>query len=301
MEKAIIRKLFEQYQLGTIDNYANLKNGFSRLVYNIDDKYVLKVCINPDREEGMRNEIEFYKNNASSYTPNLIVFDDSKTILPYIFSIEEKLEGENLFSIWPATDDAEKRYILDRLVDVLKQIHKTVNPEQKEILKIVKDFDISCMRCFDSKILSQEEIKYLKKLETNMIAFLQEAQFGYIHGDLHFNNIFWTKDGIKLIDFENYGIAPIDKEFDSLSRMIRDPNSFLTAQESHLHQREEDYLRIMDYLGQIYPEVCKQENYENRLLIYDCLNSARWLYYYPQYERYHQILFENSKKLLKKK
>ena len=33
-----------------------------------------------------------------------------------------------------------------------------------------------------------------------------------------------------------------------------------------------DYLIIMDLLKEFYPEICCEKEFENRLMIYDCLN-----------------------------
>lgn len=48
-----------------------------------------------------------------------------------------------------------------------------------------------------------------------------------------------------------------------------------------------------------YSEVCNKDNFENRLLIYDCINSLKWVPIYPDYEQYNDILFNKSKKLIK--
>jgi len=55
----------------------------------------------------------------------------------------------------------------------------------------------------------------------------------------------------------------------------------------------------MSYLIQHYPEVCQKDNFEKRLLIYDCINSLKWLNFYPHHKPYHDILFGESKKLIK--
>lgn len=297
--KKSIKIVFRYLNLEEVKEIIKLKKGFSRLVFSVNDKYVIKICINPDKENQMRNEKKFYANNKSTYTPDLIIFDDSKKILPYIYSVEQKINGKNLFEIWSKVNQTSKERFLDELVKILKLIHHPTIINDEKRLETVSKFNLLLDKCISKNIFSSDEIKYLKQLEYYMKKYFSDAKFGYIHGDLHFNNIFWTKDGIKLIDFENYEIAPLDKEFDSISRMVRDPNSFLL--DKKLWQNPTDYKIIMDYLKEIYPEVCNQTNFENRLLIYDCLNSMNWIYYYPSYERYHKILFHDSKKLIIKK
>ena len=103
---------------------------------------------------------------------------------------------------------------------------------------------------------------------------------------------------MKLIDYENCEVAPLDKEFDPIARMVRNPNSYikLTMQSS---VNPKDYEHIMPFIISYYPEVCHNPNFENRLLIYDCINSLKWLFIYPNYDLYNDILFDRSKKLMK--
>lgn len=294
-----IKIVFRYFNLEEIKEIIKLKKGFSRLVFSVNDKYVIKICVNQAKENQMQNEKDFYINNKAIYTPNLIIFDDSKKILPYIYSIEQKINGKNLFELWPKFNQTSKERFLDELVKILKLIHQPIIINDEKRLEIISKFNLLLDKCISKNIFSCDEIKYLKQLEYYMKKYFSDAKFGYIHGDLHFNNMFWTEEGIKLIDFENYGIAPLDKEFDSIWRMARDPNSFLS--DKKICQNPTDYKIIKDYLKEIYPEVCNQTNFESRLLIYDCLNSINWIYYYPSYERYHKILFHDSKKLLIKK
>lgn len=294
-----IEKIFNYYGLGIIKSCSELKQGFNRSVIDINGIYVLKICVNQENELGIKREIEFYKHNQCIYFPKLIVSDTSKKILPFIYTIEKKINGKNLFDIWLNIDQKEKEEILCKLVEILKKIHKPVSSKEYNILEILEKFDTLCKKNIAKNIFSLEEIRYLRELKNYIEYYLKNVKIGYIHGDLHFNNIILTNDEIKLIDFENYGIAPIDKEFDTINRMVRDPNSFLSKDNVSAYHDPQNYRIIMDYLKFAYPEICNQENYSDRLLIYDCLNSLKWIYYYPDYERYHDVLFRKSKRLLR--
>lgn len=295
-----IKMIFRYYHLGTVNICSKINNGFSRMVFNVNNMYIIKICVNHEKEGNINNELSFYSNHYGDYYPNLIVYDDTKKILPYIYTIEEKINGNNLFEIWSTIDDKSKKKILFSLVEVLRKIHKTVEPFQYNELTFLNQFDELYQKCIKRNIFSKKETEYLQSLRLHMIEPLHNAKVGYIHGDLHFNNIFWTGDKIKLIDFENYGISYIDKDFDSLNRMSRNPSSFLYSDNKRIKCNFKDYEMIMDYFKEIYPEICKEEQYDDRLLIYDCINSIKWIYYYPNYKLYHDVLFQNSKKLVKK-
>lgn len=133
-----------------------------------------------------------------------------------------------------------------------------------------------------------------------MPQYLNDVKIGYIHGDVHFDNIIISHDGLKLIDFECYSLAPLDKEFDSINRMIRNPSSFIVDDSLNLHYKKSDFKTIMTIFKELYPEVCKSKNFDNRLIIYDCLNSIKWIYHFPEHKLYYEVLFKNSKRLIKK-
>ena len=117
-----IKIVFRYFNLEEIKEIIKLKKGFSRLVFSVNDKYVIKICVNQAKENQMQNEKDFYINNKAIYTPNLIIFDDSKKILPYIYSIEQKINGKNLFELWPKFNQTSKERFLDELVKILKLI-----------------------------------------------------------------------------------------------------------------------------------------------------------------------------------
>jgi len=138
----------------------------------------------------------------------------------------------------------------------------------------------------------------LNYLKTKLPLYFENAKFGFIHGDIHFNNLILTNNGLKLIDYECYGMGVLDKDFDSINRMVRNPNSLIKKGIQN-QVDSSDYKSIMPYLIENYPEVCSNSDFDNRLLIYDCFNSLKWLIVFPEHKPYHDILFSKSKKLIK--
>ena len=59
-----IALLFEDNSLGEIDSYYRINTGFNNMVFSINDKYILKICYNPDRESNFLNEINSGLNYA---------------------------------------------------------------------------------------------------------------------------------------------------------------------------------------------------------------------------------------------
>lgn len=272
--------------------------GFNRVVYDVNDMYIIKLCINYEKEEGIIKEIQYFNDNPNYFNPTLIAYDTTKKQIPYIYTVEEKINGDNLFNVWGILDEKERQQCLNDLVQILKTLHKSIEIESVNIDSFISKYDDYLNRILTSNILSSDKINYLKELRKSFSIYFENTNFGFTHGDIHFNNIIYSANGLKLIDFECYDIAPLDKDFDSINRMVRNPNSLIKkGLQSPVNPK--DYENIMTFFVQHYPEVCQKHNFENRLLIYDCINSLKWLYVYPQHTPYHDILFNKSKKLIK--
>jgi len=284
--------------LGMVWSCKRQNIGFNRIVYNVNDMFVIKICVNYEKEPGIINEIKYYINNPNYFNPKLITYDITKETIPYIYTIEEKINGNNLFNVWGNLNETQREHCLDELVQILKIIHEPAVQKNKAIENMLLKYDEYLNRVKLSDLLSSDKIHYLNELRNIFVFYFENASFGFTHGDIHFNNIIYSDEGLKIIDFECYDIAPLDKDFDSMNRMVRNPNSLIKkGLQSSVNPK--DYERIMPYLIQNYPEVCQSNDFENRLLIYDCINSLKWLKVYPEHKPYHDILFTKSKKLIK--
>ena len=300
-EVELIRLVFQICKINGLNNIHSYKRqnlGFNRVVYTINDNYVVKICINRDKESGIQNEIQYYEENRNYFNPKLIAYDLTKNIIPYIYTIEEKINGDNLFNTWRIMDERLREKCLQELVEILKTLHRPIEVEDANIDGLISIYNSYLKRIEKINILSTNKIKYLNLLRDSIPLYFKDAKFGYIHGDIHFNNLIYCNDGLKLIDFECYDKGFLDKDFDSINRMVRNPNSFI-KKGLQIPVNPDDYLNIMFLLKQYYQEICGNINFDNRLLIYDCINSLKWLFVYPEYELYHHILFDKSRKLIK--
>ena len=114
---------------------------------------------------------------------------------------------------------------------------------------------------------------------------------------MHFNNILVNANNeISIIDFEKIKRSFVERELDPINRMSRNPNSFNTNSEIIL--TDYDFRNIMNFIKNNF-EVINGDKFDDRLLLFDCLNSLMWLEKYPKYELYNDILFNKSKKLLR--
>lgn len=294
----IVSNICERDQLGKINSCVRQNIGFNRAVFNVNDQYCIKLCININKESGIINEIRYYSENQNYFNPQLIAYDITKEFIPYIYTVEEKAQGINLFDIWKNLNQTDREQCLLELINIMKLIHQPIGIKEEPKLKILSKYDDFLDSLTKANLLSSDKIRYLNILRMYLPIYFENADYGLVHGDIHFNNILYSENGLKLIDFECYEQAPLDKEFDSIRRMVRNPNSLIKKGVQDF-VNPDDYKDIMPFLVHHYPEVCKKEGFDNRLLIYDCINSLKWMLVYPEHKPYHDILFEKSKVLIK--
>lgn len=293
-----VLEICDKNGLGKVYSCKRQNIGFNRVVYNVNDTYVIKICVNRDKELGIMKEIQYYKENNHYFSPQFIACDITKKNISYIYTIEEKINGINLFSVWEELNEQSREKCLVELIKMLKILHKPVEFQECNIDRLMSTYDDYLDKIKISNVLSIDKIDYLILLRSSLPIYFKDVVFGFIHGDIHFNNLIYSSSGLKLIDFECYGINPLDKEFDSINRMVRNPNSLIKkGLQSFVNPL--DYEGIMPFLRQHYSEICQNKNFDNRLLIYDCINSLRWLLFYPRHEPYYDILFNKSKVLIK--
>lgn len=298
-DEKLLRLIDGRIGIDSIKKFERIDIGYSNLVFNINDKYILKVCIKPDNEAPIINEIKFYESSSFDFHPKLISYDTSKTIIPNIFVLQEKVDGVNLSNIWGKLSETERQEVIAKITIVLKNLHnvKTRYPEfDKDFNATIEKYisELTKAGSFTSK-----ELNYLSSLSTVFKNYFTDVDFSFIHGDAHFNNIMYDGNKIKILDFEYSSVSPVDREFDAINRMCQDPLS--VVQKGNQNQiNPNDYKNIMRYFKEIYPEVFENENFNERLLIYNCANALRWSLLYPNFPLYRDILFEKSKVLFKK-
>lgn len=98
--------------------------GFTNSIYNIDNKYIVKICTDPNNEDNFKKEIEFYKSNKkNNLIPKLYFSNTDKMKFPYFYEIIEKLEGVTLYNVWYTLSEIQRENIIRQLCEAMKKIH----------------------------------------------------------------------------------------------------------------------------------------------------------------------------------
>ncbi len=297
----IVVQIIEKNINEKITSIKQINSGYSRIIFLINDKYILKIVTNPIKDNNTIKEVNFLLNNdILEFIPKVIFCDFTKKSFPYVYYLERKINGESLLLKWPLLKESEKQQILVQLLEKLDKLHSldySSHFDNNCLDLLLKEYDNYLSKIIYSKILNKEKIHYLYELKNTIPYLLEGAKTGLIHGDLHFNNILVNDDNkISIIDFEKLKHSFVERELDPINRMSRNPNSFNTNPKIVLI--DYDFRNIMNFIKNNF-EAINNDKFDDRLLLFDCLNSLMWLEKYPKYELYNDILFNKSKKLLR--
>lgn len=280
--------------IGNIVNIKEINSGFNNTLFNVNDKYVIKVCTNRELESEFKVEYNFYINNKDNKNiPVLYKYDNSKKEVPFIYEIMEKIDGNTLYYYWYKMNELERENTIKNLIEIIKKFHKKINSNYDWSKSIKEEifFKINeCKELFDT-IDYNMIIESLEKYDE----YLSNNYFALIHNDLHFDNIIYNNGFIKIIDFNDSMEAPIDYEFRQLYMCITKPWKWADIQMDPL-QKPEDYKNIFDYIKKYYKDLNDIRHLEERMIIYSILNDVRHLKKYKSKELINSIV-ENTKKL----
>jgi serine/threonine protein kinase len=278
-----------------------LSVGFTNTVYNLDNKYILKICSNSENDKNFKKEIDFYiKNKNDELIPKLYYYDDSKKEIPYIYEIIEKINGVSLYNVWHLLDEKERKSVIKQLCDAMKFFHSNSGKPYDWGNYITSEFITYYNVAKANNNFSKEEQSLIEKSITKFDKLLVSNEFVLVHNDLHFDNIFYKDGKIKLIDFERSMIAPKDFELDIIYRMIRMPRKFASEEVEPL-VKVEDYSKIMKYIEEFYPELINTPNLYKRLGIYDMLYFIEAYLEYPKEIELKELVIKGAKLVLNDK
>ncbi len=285
----------EQIFENNLHTITEVNAGFNNDVFDIDDKYIIKVCGNGKKEKFEKENLFYIENSNSTHIPKLYKYDNTKTIVDSVYEIISKIEGKSLYYYWYKMNETEREAAIKELIDIFKDIHKSkcepynwTNYIKSQIQDYYKE---------TKKYFSTEEQKLIEQSFTYYDKYLKDNKFAFIHNDLHFDNIIKNDKGLYLINFNNAMTALIDYEFRLLYRCKNEPWKWANS-EMNPFQKTEDYKNIDTYIKKYYKEFADIKYIDERMIIYSILDNMRLLTRFDNNELKESVV-NYTQKLLK--
>lgn len=253
-------------------NITMINAGFYNNVFNIDDKYIIKIC-DKSSEEKFDIEAEFYeKNKASKHIPKFYRYDKSKRIINSVYEIIEKIEGKSLYYYWYKMSEPEREDTIKELVDIFKDIHKNiVDDKELEWSSTIKRKIMELYEANKDKFSNEQKV-IIEESFSKYNKYLDNTKLAFIHNDIHFDNIIKNDKGLFLIDFNEARVAAVDYEFRLLYMCKEVPWKWANLEMDPL-QKTKDYKNIDVYLRKYYPILNEIKYFDERMTIYRVLND----------------------------
>ena len=125
----IIERIVDQNKevFGTNYKIEKSKVGFTNDIFIVNDKYIVKICTDPNNEKSFLKEINFYNSNkGNDLIPKLYYSNTEKNDIPYYYEIIEKVEGVSLYNVWHLLNEAQREDIIRKICDAMKQFHSNI-------------------------------------------------------------------------------------------------------------------------------------------------------------------------------
>ena len=296
----LARKITEANQdiFGNISKIEEVNAGFNNSIFDVNDTFIIKVCDNIEKEKLFDTEANFYNSNKDNNNiPTLYKFDKSKSVIPYVYEIIEKVNGKTVYYHWYKMNEQEREKLIQKIVKILQKIHLKNYPEYNWSENIKNKILDSFNQTTD--MFREEEKDIILKSLDKYDEILSDNKFSLIHNDLHFDNILIDNNkNIKLIDFNDSIIAPFDYDLRLLYMSVETPWKWANIKMDP-YQKPEDYKHLFEYIKKYYKELNNIKYLDERMLVYRILDDFKLLPRFRETEAKDRILL-NSKKLLKK-
>lgn len=273
--------------------------GFTNTIYNVNDKYIIKICSDIKNESNFQKEINFYNTNKdNNLIPKLYYSDNSKNEIPYYYEILEKIEGVTLYNVWHTFRENEREEIIKQLCEAMKKMHSNIGEYYNWSEYNKKRFNKLLDEVKKQKLFNDDKIEILNKVYSLSDKYLVSNKVVLVHNDIHFDNIFINKGKIKIIDFERSMYAPKDFDLHILYYMIRQPWKH-ASEDCEKFTKVEDYSNIMSYIEKYYPEIIHIPYLYKRLAIYDVIYELSHFIQFPKHrDELSKAVFDAAKIVL---
>ena len=125
LSKKKIQRIFDIHSLGTVKSVKILEEGLSNPTYMINNKIVLRIKkdSNEFKFEKERFLFDLLRKKTNLPVPKVIDLDSSKKIIPYDYTLLEKLPGKLLKDVFSKLSKPQKKKMAYNLGVSLAKIH----------------------------------------------------------------------------------------------------------------------------------------------------------------------------------
>jgi len=267
-------------------SHTRITTGFSHELHRINDDLVIKIFNIRKKDDSrlFKTELALLSSDAPFLKPNLIASDDSTDIIDRSYIIMTFVSGVSLGSSWHKASEKQREELIKTISRSLRNINQidpqslgflNYEPWQEQITKRAEDYVIDLC---NNKIIDDSTASNVRQTFNNNIVALIDSDLCPVYWDVHFDNFIVDSD-FKLqaiIDLENVELAPLDYPLFVIQKMVDEPEKYL-SEDNEKYANIKDYENLKIWYAKYYPEMFIFNNLENRVKLYQILDTLHLL------------------------
>lgn len=264
-------------------SHDRITTGFSHELHRINDDLVIKL-FNAEDARHFKTEAALLSSNFPFLKPRLIASAEKNEDNDRSYIIMSYIDGISLGSNWHRASDQQRENLIKEICKSLKVINQ-INPSDIALAEGAA-WDVSIdnrankllAKLQDQKIIDAVIAKKVRNTIAKNLPSLANTEMYPVYWDIHFDN-FIVNNNFKLralIDLENVELAALDYPIFVIQKQVEEPEKFL-REEDEKHANVMDYERLKGWYQKYYPEMFDAPNLENRLRVYQILDTLHLL------------------------
>lgn len=277
IDLALIKKILLKNRIPEPANIARYQSGIANRVYDIDDRYIVKLEGEFKGILAHQKEVTNKLFEAGARVPRIL---DADIVEDVHYLLMEKVRGTNIVYGWLKFSMKQKEGFIAQVTEQLQRFHSVTFPEYairiasgprfsnlKNAVARITDFTKIAKGKLSSGLRSDVEL--LEEFYTSHLPLLEETGSAVlVHNDLHLENIFHEGDEITaIIDLDWVCQAPKDYELWKIVEVFRDPKYTV---EERLESLYENYRMVEEFgfLKKYYPALFEARHLADRVRLY---------------------------------
>jgi len=262
--------------------HARINTGFSHEVHKLNDDLIIKL-FNTRNPVNFNTELELLKSDLDFPRPKMIASYRGTSIQDRSYIIMSFVFGSSLGSKWHKATDDQREQLIASISQALKainhiELHTISNTSVSWDTIVEQQINKLTHKLLSNNILTGEQAqKVTATIDTNK-KNLAGSELFPIYWDIHFDN-FIVNEQFKLraiIDLENVRIAALDYPLFVVKKLTDEPQKYL-REEDEKYANLKDYARLKEWYKKYYPEMFAFDNLEQRIKIYQLIDTLHLL------------------------
>lgn len=216
--REVIRTIMSKLKVSSSEKIIFDEQGWVNVTVFVGDEFVVRFNARDAQLPKFQREKKAFKLLENVVpVPELVVFDDSKTISPYDYMVCKKIPGENLEEKWSALPEKDRETLAYKAGQLLAKIHSKEIDSFGEISAFgpflkTKDWAHYLRHTLNYHLSEAMELNLFSAVAQKQFVNLFESQVklfdqlktpNLIHGDFHLGNLlFLNQDITGVLDFE---------------------------------------------------------------------------------------------------